>query len=385
MVEQYEVKTTSRQSATISDRVLAETTTTRLVLRPEIIQNPNNPEASVRIALVHQRKSTSGKWEDAPTKSLSTLRIDEQVNFNLRTKATLELYRQLQNLFAIGAKGKIGYGESRLIVGREEEIIQTKAGRAKVIKLLLAKGYSDDIWTTLVNADPDLATQFSYARIHEERKRLLDEFRSNLNVKRGEDWWQDFFESNTWIFGYGLKYQILKSVQSQPRYGGINVAGKGLEKGDFLRRTEAEVRFTVLVEIKRPDSALLGNKPYRSGAWQLGEDLVGGVSQLQSNCRRWELGGSQAEQNREALLQKKIYTVQPKGILVIGITNQLNNIDKRNTFELFRRNVINPEILTFDELYERAKFIVETTAQASQITGSVSTTLTDPPIDDIPF
>jgi hypothetical protein len=385
MVEQYEVKTTSRQSATISDRVLAETTTTRLVLRPEIIQNPNNPEASVRIALVHQRKSTSGKWEDAPTKSLSTLRIDEQVNFNLRTKATLELYRQLQNLFAIGAKGKIGYGESRLIVGREEEIIQTKAGRAKVIKLLLAKGYSDDIWTTLVNADPDLATQFSYARIHAERKRLLDEFRSNLNVKRGEDWWQDFFESNTWIFGYGLKYQILKSVQSQPRYGGINVAGKGLEKGDFLRRTEAEVRFTVLVEIKRPDSALLGNKPYRSGAWQLGEDLVGGVSQLQSNCRRWELGGSQAEQNREALLQKKIYTVQPKGILVIGITNQLNNIDKRNTFELFRRNVINPEILTFDELYERAKFIVETTAQASQITGSVSTTLTDPPIDDIPF
>jgi Domain of unknown function (DUF4263) len=159
-----------------------------------------------------------------------------------------------------------------------------------------------------------------------------------------------------------------------------------LEKGDFLKRTEAEVRFTVLVEIKRPDSSLLGNKPYRSGAWQLGEDLVGGVSQLQTNCRRWELSGSQAEQNREALLQKRIYTVQPKGILVIGITNQLNDIDKRNTFELFRRNVINPEVLTFDELYERAKFIVERTGKATKVAVTASKTLaSQPPSDDIPF
>jgi len=378
MVEQYEVRTTSRQSATVSDRVLAETTTTRLVLRPDIVANPNNPDATVRIALVHQRKSSSGSWEAAPTKPLSALKADEEVNFSLRSQVTLDLYRQLQNLFAIGAKGKIGYGESKLIVGREEEIIQTNAGRATVIKLLLAKGYSDDIWNTLVDADPDLATQFSYARIHAERKRALEEFLSNLKLKRGEDWWQDFFEKNTWIFGYGLKYQILKSIQSQPRYGGINVAGKGLEKGDFLQRTEAEIKFTVLVEIKRPDSLLLGSKPYRNGAWQLSEDLTGGVSQIQANCRRWELEGSQSEQNREELLQKKTYTVQPRGILVVGVTSQLNDINKRNTFELFRRNVVNPEILTFDELYERARFIVEHVAESIQGAGLVSK-------DTIPF
>jgi len=386
MAEQYEVKRTSRQSVSVSDKVLFETTTTRLILRPQLVDNPKNPDAIVRIEFVHQRKSIKGAWEDTATRALSTLKAGEEVHLSLRSQATLELFRQLQNLFAIGTEGKIGRGESRLVVGREEEIIQTNAGRAKVIKLLLAKGYSDDIWKTLVDADPDLATQFSYARIHAEREKALEEFRLNLTTKRGEDWWQTFFESNTWIFGYGLKYQILKSVQSQPRYGGINVAGRGLEKGDFLKRTEAEVSFTVLVEIKRPDSALLGNKPYRSGAWQLGEDLVGGVSQLQTNCRRWELGGSQAEQNREALLQKKIYTVQPKGILVIGITNQLNNIDKRNTFELFRRNIINPEVLTFDELYERAKYIVQRTGKATQVTGTASNALDpEPPDEGIPF
>ena len=262
---------------------------------------------------------------------------------------------QLDNLYAIATKGKIGFGKTSLVVGREEEVIQADASRAIVIKLLLAKGYSDDIWKALVLVNPDLATQLSYARIHTERKKALETFRLSLKQTQEESWWQDFFQRNTWIFGYGLKYQILKSVQSQPRYGGANVAGKGTEKGDFLERTEAEIRFTVLVEIKRPDSLLLGSKSYRNGAWQLGEDLTGGVSQLQANCRRWELEGSQAEQNREALQQEKIYTVHPKAILVIGAITQLNDIAKRNTFELFRRSITNPEILTFDELYERGK------------------------------
>ena len=359
MTEKYEIQRTSLQSAAVSDKVLAETTTTRLVLRPDIVENPKNPDAKIKVSLIHQRKSPNATWEDTPTIPLSSLKAGEQVKFTLHSEPTLELFNQLNNLYTIATKGKIGFGKTSLVVGREEEIIQADASRAVVIKLLLAKGYSDDIWKALVLVNPDLATQLSYARIHEDRRRTLEAFRLSLRQTREENWFQDFFEMNTWIFGYGLKYQILKSIQSQPRYGGSNVAGKGTEKGDFLVRTEAEVRFTVLVEIKRPDSLLLGSKSYRNGAWQLGEDLTGGVSQLQANCRCWEIEGAQAEQNREALQQKKIYTVHPKGILVIGGTTQLNNIDKRNTFELFRQSITNPEILTFDELYERAKFIVE--------------------------
>lgn len=372
MTEQYEIQRTSLQSAAVSDKVLAETTTTRLVLRPDIVENPNSPDAKVKVSLIHQRKSPNGRWEDAPTIPLSSLKAGEQIKLTLHSEPTLELFRQLDNLYTIATKGKIGFGKTSLVVGREEEIIQVDASRTKVIKLLLAKGYSDDIWKALVLVNPDLATQLSYARIHIERKMALEEFRVNLVRKQGEDWWQDFFERNTWIFGYGLKYQILKSVQSQPQYGGTNVAGKGTEKGDYLVRTEAEIKFTVLVEIKRPDSLLLGSKSYRNGAWQLGEDLTGGVSQLQANCRRWELEGTQAEQNREALQLDKIYTVHPKGILVIGATPQLNEITKRNTFELFRGNIANPEILTFDELYARAKFIVEHTGEAAQVGNSAS-------------
>jgi Domain of unknown function (DUF4263) len=255
--------------------------------------------------------------------------MEDEKQREAHSEPTLELFRQLDNLYAIATKGKIGFGKTSLVVGREEEIIQADTSRAIVIKLLLAKGYSDDIWKALVLVNPDLATQLSYARIHMERNKALETFRLSLEQTREENWWQDFFERNTWIFGYGLKYQILKSIQSQPRYGGTNLAGKGTEKGDFLVRTEADVKFTVLVEIKRPDSPISGSESYRNGAWQLGEDLTGGVSQLQANCRRWEMEGAQAEQNREVLQQKKIYTVHPNGILVIGATSQLSDIAKR--------------------------------------------------------
>lgn len=372
MTEKYEIQRTSLQSAAVSDRVLAETTTTRLVLRPDIVENRKNPDATIKVSLVHQRKSPNGAWEDSPTMPLSSLKAGEQVKLTLHSEPTLELFRQLDNLYTIATKGRIGFGKTSLVVGREEELIQADASRAVVIKLLLAKGYSDDIWQALVRVNPDLATQLSYARIYTERKKALDTFRLSLKQTREESWWQDFFERNTWIFGYGLNYQILKSVQTQPRYGGSNLAGRGTEKGDFLERTEAEVKFTVLVEIKRPDSLLLGSKSHRNGAWQLGEELTGGVSQLQANCRRWEVEGAQAEQNREWLQQENIYTVHPRGILVIGATTQLRDIPKRNTFELFRRSVTNPEIITFDELYERAKFIIEHTGSASSISKTMS-------------
>lgn len=54
-----------------------------------------------------------------------------------------------------------------------------------------------------------------------------------------------------------------------------------------------------------------------------------------------------------------INTISPKGIVVIGMTNQLTSFDMKNTFERFRNELHNPEIITFDELFERAKFIVE--------------------------
>lgn len=389
MAYQYNVTKTSRQSAEVDDVVLTATTTTRLIMRPTLVDNPNNTDAKVKISLIHQRKSSKGQWEDDSGEPLSTLKAGQQIKLALDSSTTLELRRQLENIYALHGSTRFSFLGSELVVGSEDEIIKTDAGRAKVIKALLAHNHSEEIWNELVNSNPDLVTRLSYSRIHSERKQTLEIFKKALNENRDESWWQNFFETNLWIFGYGLRYCFLNTVQSQPNYGGTTVSGRGGEKGDFLAQTEAEAKFTVLVEIKKPSSALFhGSTNHRNGAWLLGDELVGGISQLQANCRRWELEGSKIEANCETLLKKGVHTVSPKAILVIGVTSQfLADRDKRNSFELFRRNLHNPEIITFDELYERAKFIVGKNEEKRTNTAESIDTIDDVNDfdNDIPF
>jgi hypothetical protein len=351
MAERYDIS----PSGVFVGKELSHTETTRLFLLPERL------ESNFRITLVHQRKSPSGSWKNEPSPSLSTLKAGEAKKFILDYKQTANLIRELENLTAIVEQTGQTSAAAHLVVAPENEVVVADHDRANAIKAILEKGYSDEIWTALVQTDPDLATRLSYARVHTERANALREFENNLDLDAPESWWEDFFERNTWIFGYGLNYKFLRTLQRQPRYGGISLSGKGLQKGDFLKVTEAELKFTVLVEIKKPSTQLLRSTQYRNGAWTLDPDLTGGVSQLQSNCNKWEKEGAQSEENREALLKEKIFTVQPKGILIIGRLSQLTDLSKRNSFELFRRNLVNPEILTFDELFQRAAFIVKST------------------------
>lgn len=237
------------------------------------------------------------------------------------------------------------------------DLVITDQNKARIIQRLLEANLGEDIWNQLVQDNPNIATRLANAKIQEDRLAVLHRFEEMLQDNTlAENNWQDFFEENTWIFGYGLRYQILRVIQPQPNYGGVAVDGRGGQRGDFLTATEAETRFTCLVEIKKTTTPLLQREQYRNGVWGASNELTGAVSQIQVNCAQWETD-ARTERNREQL--PRIYTVSPKGIVVIGKTSELNNWDKRNSFERFRQELRCPEVLTYDELYERAKFIAE--------------------------
>jgi len=226
-----------------------------------------------------------------------------------------------------------------------------------VIKELLDRNLGEDVWHQFASANPDIATRLALSQIQLSRTQVLDRFGEMLrDSSLTEAVWQKFFDENKWIFGYGLRYQILNIAQSQPNYGGADVTGKGGERGDYLTHTEGEAKFTCLVEIKRPNTPLLQAAAYRNGAYGVSEDLAGATAQVQANCAEWEIYGSRSDANRDAL--PDVYTISPKGIVIIGRTSQLTDRNKRNSFERYRRSMYNPEIITFDELYERAKYIV---------------------------
>jgi hypothetical protein len=63
---------------------------------------------------------------------------------------------------------------------------------------------------------------------------------------------------------------------------------------------------------------------------------------------------------------EEILFVKPKGIVIIGmlddfIKDQGVNYEELSSFEIYRQQVNGVEIITYDELYERARFIAEIT------------------------
>jgi len=194
-----------------------------------------------------------------------------------------------------------------------------------------------------------------------KRKERLNDFSNALGAHLKEGSWQKFFKDNKWIFGYGLNYVILKLEENQPNVGGTQINRSGGQMPDYLASTSGSVRFTVLVEIKTPDTPLLtGPEEVRSGAWSLSQELTDALAQTQANIDKWNEEGSRTDENRDKLERQDIFTVKPKGIVVIGCLEEVKGTrHKLQTFERFRQSIHGIEVITFDELYERARFIVE--------------------------
>ena len=96
---------------------------------------------------------------------------------------------------------------------------------------------------------------------------------------------------------------------------------------------------------------------------------------MQANLAAWERTARQDE-NLEWSEETGILTVQPKGILVIGHTRQLKTRTQKATLERFRRNLWNPEVITYDELRDRAKFLVQ---RADEDASGITVVAAGPP------
>lgn len=193
------------------------------------------------------------------------------------------------------------------------------------------------------------------------RKEGFEIFRKNLyeSTSWTEKDFQYFFEKNTWIFGYGLDYKFLQILQRESHLSDTDLDGKNGVIADFLL---ADSKFTVIVELKRPATQLFDRNKNRSESWCLSSDLINAVSQILTQKAEWEIK-SQKEQfdGNGNLIKQRI--IDPKTILIIGTSEQFkreNKTDKikAKTFELYRRNMRNIEIITYDELFDRANFIV---------------------------
>jgi hypothetical protein len=188
--------------------------------------------------------------------------------------------------------------------------------------------------------------------------------------KTGEGLWQAFFEENAWIFGYGLTLVACSSFSDRKLERittGSNVFTGGGKRSDAVMRTKGFIQTLLFAEIKKHDTELLMAKQYREpDVYQVSAQLSGAVSQVQKTAHKAieNLASLHRQYNPDGRFQFEVSTIRPREVVVVGNLGQLAddgevNIEKMTSFELYRRDHQGVEIVTFDELYERAKYIVE--------------------------
>jgi hypothetical protein len=318
---------------------------------------------NLRGDIIHERKGKDG-WLPLDGPKLSQLKAGEISKLELRTEHLKRFIIGLQVLKDAAAEKGIEFGDIDLVVGKREEMVRVDVDQKAAIEQLINNDHSAEFWTTLSSLRPDLTAQLADGELLRRRRLAVAKFEEELQQERWSELdWEKFFQANQWIFGLGLRFQVLSVLQNQANYGGADLSRRGEQKGEFLMTTEADQRFTVLVEIKRPDTRFFSGGPsYRNGVPGFDPGFTNAISQVQVNTHTWEVEGSRRERDAAQLASANIRTVSPRSILVCGHTYELDDLDKRKAFELFRCELAAPEIVTFDELLARARFITRDTA-----------------------
>jgi len=313
------------------------------------------------------KKSDRAEFEDKQKVTLSSFNFFKLIKF-------LEFVSEL-DLKGI-TEGKISLANDEL----EELDDETK----KKIKTLLSKEDGFDLIQELLNngnlTSKDIVnTGYRKEQLEIFRKLLdedsyLDEYKNSeaqkyleaeklpITIKsKNEKVWQYFFEQNQWIFGYGLDYRFMGILQREFASSISEADGSNTVFADYLL---GDKKFTTFVEIKLPDTNIFGNSRNRSNSWCLSQDLIDAFSQILEQKASGIIKLETTEQHDSSgnkIIQKPYNS---KTVLIIGNWKEIENCNdlekkvKEKTFELFRRDSKNIEIITYDEIYERAKYIV---------------------------
>lgn len=196
------------------------------------------------------------------------------------------------------------------------------------------------------------------------RRQGLEEFEEHMRLGNwSEAQWQDFFEREQWVFGYGLDYRVMRQFGREMTVGTGGTDNQNKPVIDFLM---SFTDYTVLVEIKRPDTPIFrASRGGRAGTWEFSPEFMSAVSQIIEQKAEWlsfaQTGEHYNKSGTELLTAR---TRNAKSILVVGSRDEFVHSDNprtanlmRDTFELFRRENRSIDIVTFDELLERARFI----------------------------
>ncbi len=390
-IDKITTKSTSRSTAQVSDIPIRETTITRLIFRPIILDNPNNKEASIRGHFLFQRKTKNSDWLDFETIPLSSLKSGEGYKLELKSGELLNLIEEVKPLYDLHLEGGIPRGERKFVrsTPQLEELSKltsldisnflnanTTIGDSLLSKLLDWAVNLDDptiLIEHLVELNPSSLGKLNAAVGLQSLKQSLAVWEGNA-TNTDEEFWQKTLTEHSFVLEQAFSWPT-SIVKGKAYIGGKSVFNTGGNIVDFLMRNNL-TQSAALIEIKTPSTQLLGGK-YRNDVFNTSPDLSGSIMQVLNYKHSLQEDFSTLTKTHNDLFD----SFNPQCAVIIGNTErELDHQIKTRSFELFRHQFPGVLIIAFDELFNKTRQLI------TLLEGSDSEPeIIDDGFDDIPF
>lgn len=332
--------------------------------RTEIIAKFLESDRNLRVVTIQAFNGTTG--------------VPHNTHFSFIGNEILTLLRFFQDIaaFEFSSPQKVNITDPelrRLVLSKEQAASLVHDNQEIFSEVIQAELTREDI-VTLGYRKKQLAI---FHRLMEDAD-YFGQVKQAKHIHGDEALWQKFFERNQWVFGYGLSYFFVTGFDDRKLeqvVQGHDLLSHG-KRVDGLMKTRGIINALCFVEIKKHNTPLLAASAYRPGCWAPSSELAGAVAQVQGTV-------AAALQRLYGLIQpndkegnptgESVFNFKPRAFIVAGslgefVSEHGVNIDKMRSFELYRNSITGIDIMTFDELFERSKFIVEAAAKPASST-----------------
>jgi hypothetical protein len=365
--ETVEIRSTSHVSATVSDIVLRDGDLTRLIFRPEMVDNAKNPEACMRGTFIYQKRGKNDEWADVETTPLSTLKKGDSYQLLIKSGELLHLMKSLGPLYRL-------YWRRQGIPAHRMELVKLEQRLAALVTLsqpelnaLLDANQGDAVKTlngalkwaassqslaALLRSDPDsmLALNATIGAAALQEAQAIWEANRDCD---DEAFWHDCLQARPFLLAQLFHYPVVV-IRDKAYVGGKLLDNRHGNVADFLAKTKT-TGAAVLIEIKTPCTDLLASA-YRQDVYPWSAEISGALSQVLQ--QRSTLARDVLKLRED--IDEQLEADMPRCVVLAGnVAQQLDTRAKRRSFERIRENLHGVQVIGFDELFERAAGVLQ--------------------------
>lgn len=188
--------------------------------------------------------------------------------------------------------------------------------------------------------------------------RLIEVFKEKIGKNLGETHWQKFLTANPFILKLAFGFPV-SIFGEQVSVGGGKFTHSTGKIADYLVRSGLLGNVS-LVEIKKPSTSLLDKTEYRGEVHSPSKELSGSVTQILD--QRFRL---QQEINQKKISQG-VFDIWAYSVQCIVIAGRIPESEpNRKSLELYRSNLRDVAVVTFDELLEKLNSLHQFLANSS--------------------